>query len=129
MDICIEDDLELFSLAPCDVMARNSMYDRFIAIMRASVVTLCLSVVFGGRYPPLLAQPSLSVEDAVQDTNIRALNEHLSDTDSRVQKQWDATNSLRNDMTAIQTEERVFGSLITLLAGSGLILQVRKKQA
>jgi hypothetical protein len=110
--------------------------DKVIFAFRSIFLFLCLYLAVSGHYPPVLAQrpqqvpvPVLTVEDAMQDHDIAEVNKHLEATDAKVQKQWDKQNKIENDLSGLQGEERIIGAVLTLLSGSGIILQIRKKQA
>jgi hypothetical protein len=111
--------------------------DKLLFWMRIVFIFLCGFLAFGGHYPPVLAQkpmqiqevPVLTVEDAVQDNNIKAMNDHLVSTDATVRLQWTAINKLVSDVSGMQGEERIIGVILGLISTGGIILQVRKKAA
>lgn len=98
---------------------------------------MCFFFAFGGHYPPAYAQhgrpdyqtiPALSVEDAVQDNDIRAINQHLVSTDSRVDKQYDIMRQMADDVSSMKTEQRIAEFIIGLIASSGVLLQLVRRR-
>lgn len=111
-------------------MSRAKVHDFILLSLRVVFLGLCMFTLFGGHYPPVVAQSSvMTVEDAVQDTNIKALNEHISSTDERLQKQWETMNKLSTDMAGIQGEERLIGILLGSGMSISIFLQVKKRSS
>jgi uncharacterized coiled-coil protein SlyX len=112
-------------------LSRARYYNLALLSLRITILGLALFTLFGGHYPPLLAQnpiPVLTVEDAVQDNNIRALNEHLAATDAHVQRQYESLSRLATDLAGIQGEERLIGVLLGSGMSISIFLQVKKRE-
>lgn len=105
-------------------------------VLKITFIVICGVIVFGGNHPPSHAQtpqlqsqyiPVITAKDAVQDTDIAALNKHLDATDANLKEQWQATVSLQSDLSGMRGEERVIGAILGLVASSSLILQWRRR--
>jgi hypothetical protein len=117
-------------------LKKRTGLDLALYLVRCSTVLICFFFAFGGHYPPAHAQrtrpevqtvPVLTVEDAVQDNDIKAINQHLVATDGTVQRQWDVMTSMANDVSGMKAEQRVAEFIIGLIASSGVVLQLRKR--
>lgn len=109
---------------------------RLQIVLKLAFLAVCLFVAIGGYYPtaypqehrrPLPVFPVITTEDAMQDHDIDSINEHLNATDARLQKELEAEQKNSLDISGIQGEERIIGSVLALLSSAGLILQVRRK--
>jgi hypothetical protein len=104
-----------------------------------ATMTVCFFFAFGGHYPPAYAQrvqqvPVLTVEDAVQDTYIKSINDHLMATDARAEAERARIedlkkdlNDVKSDIAGMHAEARIVQFIIGALSSAGLILQVRRK--
>ncbi len=96
-------------------------------------------MAISGNHPPANAQlrpagavpvvPVLTIEDALQDSDIAAVNKHVDSTDANVARNWVGVQKNAADIAGMQGEERGIGAFLALLSGTGLILQVRSKKA
>ena len=107
---------------------------KVLLVLRLLTLTVCLIIVFGGHHPPSYAQslqyvPVITAEDAVQDTNISALNKHLEATDTVAREQWKSISQMQSDLSGMRGEERIIGAVLGIIASSSVILQWRKKPA
>lgn len=77
-----------------------------------------------GMYPPVDAQqttiPVITVTDAQQDKDISFLAQRIDSVEKVTER-----NAL--DIAGLHGEERIFGSILTLLSGLSIIIQVKKK--
>jgi hypothetical protein len=106
-------------------------------VLKVVFIAICAVVALGGHHPPSYAQtaqqiqsqyiPVITAKDAVQDTDIAALNKHVDNTDDNVKAQWQAISLLQSDISGMRGEERVIGAVLGLVASSSLILQWRKR--
>lgn len=107
------------------------------SVLKVTFIAICIVVVFGGSHPPSHAQsmqqmqsqyiPVITAKDAVQDTDIAALNKHVDNTDASVKELWQASSNLQSDISGMRGEERIIGAILGLVASSSLILQWRKR--
>lgn len=105
--------------------------------LKVVFITICCVIVFGGNHPPSYAQsqqqmqsqyiPVITAKDAVQDTDIAALNKHVESTDTSVKEQWQSISQLQSDISGMRGEERIIGAILGLVASSSLILQWRRR--
>jgi hypothetical protein len=108
---------------------------KLLVVTKVMCIALCLIVMFGGNHPPSHAQvptfvqQTVSNEDIGQDHDIAALNKHLETTDALAETQRVTLEVLGNDVAEIKGEERIFGGLITILCGGGLVIQLRRKDS
>lgn len=107
-------------------------------ILKFAFIAVCTVVVFGGHHPPSQAQqrepqyvqiPVITAEDAVQDTDIKALNKHIESTDANVKEQWQSITQIQSDLSGMRGEERIIGAVLGLIASSSVILQWRRRPA
>lgn len=108
-------------------------------LLKVAFVAVCAVVTFGGHHPPSYAQgsqqrqyqyvPVITAEDAVQDSDINAINKHLETTDASVKEQWKATNQIQSDLSGMRGEERIIGAVLGIIASSSVFLQWRKRPA
>ena len=91
-------------------------------------------MMFGGHYPPAYPQqmqtvqvPVITNEDVKQDTNIDRINQHLNETDARVERESEILTKASLDIAGMQGEERIFGSVLGLLSSISIGLQVKRK--
>lgn len=101
-------------------------------VLKVSFIGVCFVVAFSGRHPPAYAQtpqfvPVITAEDAVQDSNIAALNKHIEATDVNVKEQWRTITQIQTDISGMRGEERIIGAVLGLIASSSMILQWRRK--
>ena len=116
-------------------MKKRTGLELALYFIRCSTVAVCFFFAFGGHYPPAHGQrqrteiqvPVLTVEDAVQDNDIKAINQHLVATDGTVLKQWEMMSQMANDVSGMKAEQRIAEFIIGLIASSGVVLQLRKK--
>lgn len=120
---------------------RASAIGRIAAAVKIATICVCFFFAFGGHYPPAYAQrvqqvPVLTVEDAVQDTYIKSINDHLTASDSRVEEERARIDDLKKDLSDLKSdvagmhaEARIVQFIIGALSSAGLILQVRRKPA
>jgi hypothetical protein len=110
---------------------------KVLLVLRLITITVCIFIAFGGHHPPSYAQtpqrlqyvPVITAEDAVQDNNIVALNEHLRTTDATVKEQWKAVYEMEGDLSGLRGEERIIGAVLGIIASSSVFLQWRKRPA
>lgn len=98
-------------------------------VLKTSFIALCLLRTFGLGYPPAAAQPVLTVEDAVQDSKISEINEHLKATDGRADQYLSDLHKVANDVAGMQGENRIAYSVIAAIASTSLVVTWRKKSA
>lgn len=101
-------------------------------VLKVSFIVVCFVVAFSGHHPPAYAQtpqfvPVITAEDAVQDSNIAALNKHIEATDVNVKEQWRTITQIQTDISGMRGEERIIGAVLGLIASSSMILQWRRK--
>lgn len=97
--------------------------------LKCAILGMCLFAAMDGKYPPVLAQQhEMSAEDATQDANITELNKHLENTDRNVSSLQSAGNSNALAIAEMQGEERVFFTILGILSGAGIVLQVKTKK-
>lgn len=94
--------------------------------IRMAFLAICGGVVMSGMYPPVSAQQTtmqvITVTDAKQDKDISFLAQRIDNVERVTER-----NAL--DIAGLHGEERLFGSLLTLLSGVSIVLQVKKKAA
>jgi hypothetical protein len=124
--------LSLFNKSPAETPSGFTLQ---IAV-KLAVLAVCVMTVFGGHYPPAHAQqthrvtqilPILTVEDAVQDNNIEAVNKHLEATDTTISRMELTMQKAEADVSGIQGEERGIGALLGALTLLQIFLSFRKK--
>lgn len=109
-------------------------------VLKVLFIGICLLVTFGGHHPPSYAQstrlteqrqfvPVVTAEDAVQDTDIAAINDHLKNTDVNVKEQYQLIAQVQSDIAGMRGEERIIGAVLGIIASSSIILQWRKRPA
>jgi hypothetical protein len=103
--------------------------------LKIAILAICLFTAFGGHYPPAAAQrltyrvqtvPVITTEDALQDSDIAALNKHLQSTDDVVKAMKVEQDRRGSEMDNWHGEERIIGGIIALLAAGGLVLQIKQ---
>ena len=99
---------------------------RALLSLRLAILGMCLGLVLFGGYPRSMAQDH-SPDPAVQAEQLRELKEKLDSTNAQMQKQWDRVNIIDNSMTHLEGMMEGFGTLLTLMVGGSLTLQIRKK--
>jgi uncharacterized coiled-coil protein SlyX len=122
-------------------LKKRAAIGRIAFAVKIATMAVCFFFALGGHYPPCLAQrvqqiPVLTVEDAVQDTYIKSINDHLVGTDARAEAERirledlkKELNDLKSDVSGMHAEARVVQFIIGALSSAGLILQVRRKPA
>ena len=71
--------------------------------------------------------PILTVEDSLQDQDIKELNKHLESTDAKLDKAVDAINKSNDAIAGMKGEERAVGLLLGLLEIGAIIVQIKKQ--
>lgn len=113
-------------------MKKRTGLELALFLVRCSTVAVCFFFAFSGHHPPAFAQrsdavPAMTVEDAVQDNDIKSINQHLVATDAAVQKQWEVMIQMAQDVSSMKAEQRFAEFIIGLIASSGVVLQLRRK--
>ena len=98
--------------------------------LRVLAFVFCLCMVFGGHHPPVQAQdrsqrPSpISSEDAVQDTNIAAINKHLESTDGNVKETELRLSSIQDQLSEIHG----WAVAVVFLSGGSIVIHLVPKR-
>lgn len=97
---------------------------RVLLSFRLAFLAICGGIVMSGLYPPVDAQQTtmqvITVTDAKQDKDISFLAQRIDNVEKVTER-----NAL--DIAGLHGEERIFGSILTLLSGISIVIQVKKK--
>lgn len=105
-------------------------------ILKCMFIAICAMKTFGIGYPPSGAQtvdfrthfaPLQTVEDAVQDNNIVAINEHLRTTDGHVDQQLVEIHKIASDVAGMQGENRIAYGVLSLIGTTSIVVSLKKK--
>ena len=97
---------------------------------QGSFALVCLAIVFDGRNPPVHAQqvPEISVYRMNEiDKHLESTDKHVESTEAQMSRQWEAIQKNSIDIAGMQGEQRIIGSILALLSGVSIVIQVRKK--
>jgi hypothetical protein len=118
----------------------TGLSDHLLLMLRIAIIGVCLVATFGVGYPPASAQRTAqtapSVEDAIQDDHIEAINKHLEANDRRADNHDVTTDKIVKRIDDLENyESKIIGGLATALViigfmtGCTIVIQVRQKQA
>lgn len=97
-------------------------------LLRGAAVAVCVLACLSG-HPPASAQAAqISAEDAVQDSDIIAINRHLEATDARVSALSAEIDTSNQSISEMEGEQRVFFAVLGLLTSGSIFIQFRGKK-
>ncbi len=99
---------------------------RVLAACRGLLLLIASSVAVSGR-PPMNAS-TISIDDVRRDDHLAALDDKASATTEQLVNLRTEVAELERESAERAGEERIVGSLVTLLSGGGLVLQMRGRK-
>lgn len=113
-------------------MSVRQSFSLVLLLRMLALAVGALMLLSGGR-PAARGQADhssiVSSEDAVQDSDIIAINRHLDYDDGRLDQQAIHVAELESQIAEMQGEERISFGVITALIAGGLVIQWRRRPA
>ncbi|WP_213805760.1 hypothetical protein [Granulicella sp. dw_53] len=115
---------------------RNRLRNHVLFAIRVAILGICAFTAISGRYPPASAQkarfeiqtvPVITTEDARQDDKLDSINKHLQATDDNVKALQVLTAQVASDVAVKEGQISVLLGIVCLLAGGGLVIQIKRK--
>lgn len=99
---------------------------RWLLSFRIASLVFALGLAFSGKYPPARAQKTTCSSPECISQRLDGIDDHLKEDDGKIQRQWERTTATDTAQTHLEGVMEGFGTLLTLMVGGSITLQVRK---